>query len=755
MVFLLSGSINTFASNKDSSDESQDYFRGCNNPKYPMLKNDVNTDSINAGIIDIKSNGDISLNEDVFIAIDKGRVKANSATYLQNQNTIKNINNGSIYYANNYFNFLNGSLEKQSEIIELKNGSTYLRERNLLINYESLKGNLGETLKFKNASLSSCRNNDEGWNIEAETINIDQIKKRGHIKNFRLEILNKTIINFPYLPFPATTKRLSGFLEPELNFTSDGLDLFLPYFFVISEKSDVTVAPRIINDRGTGFEVNLRYLSDANHDTSNFFDILFLPKDKELKKNIKTNDYDRWAFRLKENRSFSTFKTSIDWGKSSDPIVFLDLPSSITNIANQRDHYLPQIISIKMILKNFSMNIVREGYQSLNPFINSGFIRKPEVSLNYINYGSKFSYFLNANYVNFDTNKNKHLFLNSDKDLRIGKRLTSQIGAEIQYGLKNVDISLKATMLNKKYNLSETDLIEKSTSIPSFKIKISSLFGKISGESSSLITPVIMYAKTNYKDQSKDPIFDLHQRNFSNFNLDNGYFYGKDRIPDKEFFIGKLKWFKKIDKSKRLNIQFTKKNELKPSKVINAMLLNPIDKDNQAGLDLVFETPNVNAYLEGNYSQKRNSLNFGKIGLEVSIPKTKLSIYRNFLSNIPILNSNNKINFAEFSLERTISRGYRLIGGISKDLDSKKNLETYFGFGYENCCFAFKLYASDKRLSKYNLLNFQTTHFYNDDWERMISVENKSRINFDFELKGLTGGNKRLNRFFSNNFLNL
>ena len=210
-----------------------------------------------------------------------------------------------------------------------------------------------------------------------------------------------------------------------------------------------------------------------------------------------------------------------------------------------------------------------------------------------------------------------------------------------------------------------------------------------------------------------------------------------------------------MPKSKRLNIQFTKKNELKPSKVINAMLVNPIDKDDQAGLDLVFETPNVNAYLEGNYSQKRNSLNFGKIGLEVSIPKTKLSIYRNFLSNIPILNSNNKINFAEFSLERKIARGYRLIGGISKDLDSKKNLETYFGFGFENCCFAFKLYASDKRLSKYNLLNFQTTHFYNDDWERMISVENKSRINFDFELKGLTGGNKRLNRFFSNNFLNL
>ena len=99
--------------------------------------------------------------------------------------------------------------------------------------------------------------------------------------------------------------------------------------------------------------------------------------------------------------------------------------------------------------------------------------------------------------------------------------------------------------------------------------------------------------------------------------------------------------------------------------------------------------------------------------------------------------------------------GYKFIGGISKDLESKKNLETYFGFGYENCCLAFRLYASDKRLSKYNFLNFQTGHFHDTSWDKMIEIENKSRINFEFELKGLTGGNKKINSFFSNAFLNL
>ena len=121
----------------------------------------------------------------------------------------------------------------------------------------------------------------------------------------------------------------------------------------------------------------------------------------------------------------------------------------------------------------------------------------------------------------------------------------------------------------------------------------------------------------------------------------------------------------------------------------------------------------------------------------------------------PLLNFKNELDYAEFSLERLMPLGYKIIGGISKDLVSKKNLETYFGFGFENCCLAFKIYASDKRLSKYNFLNIQPQEFNQMYWEKMISIENKSRINFEFELKGLTGANKKINGFFSNALLDL
>ena len=142
-------------------------------------------------------------------------------------------------------------------------------------------------------------------------------------------------------------------------------------------------------------------------------------------------------------------------------------------------------------------------------------------------------------------------------------------------------------------------------------------------------------------------------------------------------------------------------------------------------------------------------------GVEIKLPETRLTFSRNFQDNIPLLNYSNRLDYAEFSIEKFMSNGYKFIGGISKDFDSNKNLETYFGFGYENCCLAFKLYTSDKRLSKYNLLDFHALQPHDADWNKMIEIENKSRINFEFELKGLTGSNKRLNSFFSNVFSNL
>tara|TARA_B100000401_G_scaffold317732_1_gene219601 strand:- start:1697 stop:2896 length:1200 start_codon:yes stop_codon:yes gene_type:complete len=399
---------------------------------------------------------------------------------------------------------------------------------------------------------------------------------------------------------------------------------------------------------------------------------------------------------------------------------------------------------------------MREGFQSLNPFVNNGYIKKPELNLEYKKYGSSVSYFAKANYANFDINKNHYLVFNNKRILQTGKRFITEMGAEALHGFKYFDISINGLFLHKKYNLDDKEINTRPITIPSIKIKISSLLRDSFKDSLSLLMPEFVYQKTDYKDQSMDPIFDLHQRNLGNFNrLNTKYFFGKDRVPDTEFLLASLKWQKRIKNNSAFNFQIIKKNELKESQIINSMLDKPIGKDNQIGTHLSFKNQILRAFVAANYSQKRNTLNFGQTGLDIQLPETRLTFSRNFQSNVPLINATNELDYAEFSIERLMSGGYRFIGGISKDLNSKKKLESYFGFGYENCCLAFKIYASDKRLSKYNLLNFESMQFNDVSWDKMISIENKSRINFEFELKGLTGGNKKMNQFFSNAFSNL
>ena len=163
-----------FATDDSNFLNFQDRVQNCSYPQYPLLINEDKSDVLNASSMDIKSNGEMYLNGNVFIGLNEGKINADSATFIQKQNSVKDIKNGSIYHSNNYFNFLTGYLEKKSGQLKLDNGITFLSERNLLISYESLDGNLGEFLKFKNATLTTCSNNNQGWEIEAASINIDE-----------------------------------------------------------------------------------------------------------------------------------------------------------------------------------------------------------------------------------------------------------------------------------------------------------------------------------------------------------------------------------------------------------------------------------------------------------------------------------------------------------------------------------------------------------------------------------------------------
>jgi hypothetical protein len=45
-------------------------------------------------------------------------------------------------------------------------------------------------------------------------------------------------------------------------------------------------------------------------------------------------------------------------------------------------------------------------------------------------------------------------------------------------------------------------------------------------------------------------------------------------------------------------------------------------------------------------------------------------------------------------------------------------------------------------------------HHLADAWDNMIEIENKSRINFEFELKGLNSSLRKVNKLLNTSLLN-
>ena len=163
--------------------------------------------------------------------------------------------------------------------------------------------------------MTSCANPDQGWVLEAKEIIINTEKNRGLAKNIKIKAVDKTIFALPLLPFATSDERMSGYLEPSISYSSDGIDVMIPYYKVISKNSDLTFAPRYIAKRGPGIEMNYRSLHGKNNDFRNL-DVIYFTKDDEFQDEFIKEDSSRWIYKYEDKFSFDSSSIDINWSKS-------------------------------------------------------------------------------------------------------------------------------------------------------------------------------------------------------------------------------------------------------------------------------------------------------------------------------------------------------------------------------------------------------------------------------------------------------
>ena len=119
---------------------------------------------------------------------------------------------------------------------------------------------------IRNASLTTCRRLPgpswmPDWILRAATLRLDNEEDVGTAEGALLSFKGVPLLPIPYLSFPLSDKRKSGFMPPTLGLDNvNGAEVSVPYYWNIAPNRDATFTPTVMSKRGVNLGSEFRYL---------------------------------------------------------------------------------------------------------------------------------------------------------------------------------------------------------------------------------------------------------------------------------------------------------------------------------------------------------------------------------------------------------------------------------------------------------------------------------------------------------------
>lgn len=246
---------------------------------------------------------------------------------------------------------------------------------------------------LKNATFTHCSPLDNAWNLKAKSLMLDKDKNEGVARGARLEVLDWPVLYTPYLNFPITKQRKSGFLMPIVGSTSTlGFDLATPYYLNLAPNYDATFVPHYYGKRGVMVGGDLRYLTRSS---SGLFHGDFLSHDKKYAQflNVNSINYpplankptDRWTVQwVDATRLFiPNLLLTVDVSQYSDDYYLQDFS---TNYARVTTRQILRQGALDYSSDHWLLHGAVLSYQTFNPInetpINGIYDRLPQLTAN-------------------------------------------------------------------------------------------------------------------------------------------------------------------------------------------------------------------------------------------------------------------------------------------------------------------------------------------------------------------------------------
>lgn len=498
-------------------------------PDPPKIDDNVSAEhiQITADDIEVQTKNISQLSGNVELAHQNQQLRANAIEYNRGDNTAKIHTN--IQYWDNYIyaeadtaeiDFSNDSSQLKQAIYKIKDNQTHGHSR-------TIASTFGVATYLQDATYSSCNSRHKFWEISANQITFDHVKNWGNATGVLLKIKNVPILYSPYISFPLTEQRKTGFLAPKFGSSSrHGNEWQIPFYWNLRSYMDVTFTPRFLTKNGPMLAGEIRHISDNSHFQTNFE---YLPKDKLLNDKHRSLSKVSYLYQFNDKGHFL-----LDYSHVSDNQYFEDFGSNI-DITSTR--FLQQHAELSYQGKSWDSNIRLDSHQIIDQTIsnNQYYERLPQISFNaYSPFTARqFHYALRSELTYFDTDNTS-----STHDVT-GARLNLETTISYLYNTDAAFISPTLALHYTQYKLNKTPLFASDSSrlVPEFSIDSGITLERelivLGRKSLQLLEPRIFYLYVPVNNQDDLPIFDtsLHDISFNSLFRKNR-FSGKDRFDD-------------------------------------------------------------------------------------------------------------------------------------------------------------------------------------------------------------------------------
>jgi LPS-assembly protein len=537
-----------------------------------------------------------------------------------------------------------------------------------------------------NGIYTTCEGPDPDWYLKSSKLSLDSSTEKGTANNAVLVFKGVPIAGAPYISFPLSEERLSGFLAPSIvTSTTGGLEITTPYYLNIAPNRDLTLYPHYISRRGLMMGADARYLGETYSGVT---------RTEFLSMDAVTGE-QRYALSSTHRHNLAPgLNFSSDLNFASDNEYPKDFPLTRT-LANRR--LLLRNLQLDYADSDWSGAVRVAEYQILqDPLatIVSPYGRLPQLLYSRFGYGdSGLSWNFSSEMTRF-----------THPTLVAGDRLV--LNPRVTYALNRPGYFLRPSMSlhATTYSLNQADpaMIAPSRMLPTISLdsglvfeRDASFFGR---DALQTLEPRLFYTYTPYvrQDALLYPNFDssLADFNYAQVFRENR-FVGNDRIGDSNLVTAALtSRFIELNGMERVRLAVAQRFYLSDQRVI--LGATPTTSTDTRSDILLLTSGRVTdeLRLDANlqYSQTNNEVNRVNFGTYWQPAPMKLLNfqYRRDVRNITN-DATTNFELLDISGQWPLSKNWYGVGRINYLLKENKIGQTLFGLEYKADCWIFRV----------------------------------------------------------------